>query len=345
VDGVAQNIVTADFFTHALLGLLPVCCFLAALMYLDSYKLVPIRLIIATIALGSATAVASYPLNVAGLEWFDIEFVAYTRYVAPFIEEALKASIIIVLIRNNRIGFLVDAAILGFAVGAGFAIFENMYYLQILPDMQLGTWIVRGFGTAIMHGGATAIFAIIAHTMIGQYPTHGSAAMIPAYLVATIVHSIFNHFFLTPVLNTLVVLVCLPLLLVAIFDRSEKSVSDWLGMGFDADTELMGLINSGELSTSKVGLYLHSLKEKFEGPIVVDLLCYLRLHTELSIRAKGLLMMRESGFVNKTGEETKAKLKELRFLEKSIGATGKLAIKPFMQMSQKDLWQFYMLST
>ena len=139
-------------------------------------------------------------------------------------------------------------------------------------------------------------------------------------------------------------LVCLPLLLVAIFDRSERSVSDWLGMGFDADTELMELINSGELSTSKVGLYLHSLKEKFEGPIVVDLLCYLRLHTDLSIRAKGLLMIRESGFVNKTGEETKAKLKELKFLEKSIGTTGKLAIKPFMQMSQKDLWQFYMLS-
>ena len=334
---------TADFITHALLGLLPVCCFLAALMYLDSYKLVPIRLIIATILLGSGTAVASYPLNVAGLEWFDIEFIAYTRYVAPFVEETLKALIIIVLIRRNRIGFLVDAAILGFAVGAGFAILENMYFLQILPDMQLGSWIVRGFGTAIMHGGATAIFAIIAHTMIGQYPTHGSAAMIPAYLVATIVHSVFNHFFLTPVLNTLVVLVCLPLLLVVIFDRSERSVSDWLGMGFDADTELMELINSGELSESKVGLYLSSLKEKFEGPIVVDLLCYLRLHTELSIRAKGLLMMRESGFVNKTGEETKAKLKELRFLEKSIGTTGKLAIKPFMRMSQKDLWQFYML--
>jgi len=337
--------VTADFITHALLGLLPVCCFLAALMYLDSYKLVPIRLIIATIVLGCVAAVASYPISVAGLDGLNIEFIAYTRYVAPFVEEALKALIIIVLIRSNRVGFLVDAAILGFAVGAGFAIFENMYYLQILPDMQLGTWIVRGFGTAFMHGGATAIFAIIAHTLIGQYPTHGSAAMIPAYLVATIVHSVFNHFFLTPVLNTLVVLVCLPILLIVIFDRSERSVSDWLGMGFDADTELMELINSGELSTSKVGVYLHSLKEKFEGPIVVDLLCYLRLHTELSIRAKGLLMMRESGFVNKTGEETKAKLKELKFLEKSIGATGKLAIKPFMRMSQKDLWQFYMLSS
>ena len=115
-------------------------------------------------------------------------------------------------------------------------------------------------------------------------------------------------------------------------------------MGFDADTELLELINSGEFSTSKVGMYLHSLKEKFEGPIVVDLLCYLRLHTELSIRAKGLLMMRESGFTNKAGEVTRAKLEELNFLEYSIGVTGKLAIKPFLRMSQKDLWQFYMLS-
>ena len=39
-----------------------------------------------------------------------------------------------------------------------------------------------------------------------------------------------------------------------------------------------------------------------------------------------------------------AKLEELNFLESSIGVTGKLAIKPFLRMSQKDLWQFYMLS-
>jgi len=66
-------------------------------------------------------------------------------------------------------------------------------------------------------------------------------------------------------------------------------------------------------------------------------LCYLRLHTELSIRAKGLLMMREQGFMNKTGEETRAKLEELKYLESSIGATGVLAIKPFLRMRQKDL--------
>jgi hypothetical protein len=208
----------------------------------------------------------------------------------------------------------------------------------------LGTWIVRGFGTAFMHGGATAIFAIVSHALIGQHPTIGRLALLPGFVVAVVVHSIFNHFFFAPIVNTLLVLVSLPVLLTIVFQQSEKSVSDWLGMGFDADTELLELINSGELSTSKVGLYLHSLKEKFDGPIVVDLLCYLRLHTELSIRAKGLLMMRESGFANKTGEETRAKLEELKFLESSIGATGLLAMKPFLKMSQKDLWQLYMLS-
>lgn len=333
-----------DFLLHAVLGLLPVCCFLAALMYLDSYKLIPMRWIVGTILLGCGTAILSYPLNIIGLEWFGIEFVSFTRYVAPFIEEFLKSLVVFALMRRNRIGFLVDAAIFGFSVGAGFAIFENLFYLQALPDTQLGTWIVRGFGTAIMHGGATAIFAIVSHTLIGQHPTRGRLTLIPGFIIAVIVHSIFNHFFFAPIVNTLLVLISLPVLFAIVFQQSENSVSEWLGMGFDADTELLELINSGELSTSKVGLYLHSLKEKFEGPIVVDLLCYLRLHTELSIRAKGLLMMRESGFANKTGEQTRAKLEELKFLESSIGTTGLLAMKPFLQMSQKDLWQLYMLS-
>ena len=329
---------------HALLGLLPVCCFLAALLYLDSYKLVPLKWVVGAIVLGCGAGVASYPLNSIGLQWLDIDFTAYTRYAAPLVEESLKALVIWALMRNNRIGFLVDAAIYGFAVGAGFAIFENLYYLTILPDLKLGTWIVRGFGTAMMHGGATAIFAVIAHTMFGQYPTKGTIVLLPGLAIAILTHSVFNHFFFAPIVNTALVLGILPLLFTLIFDRSDRSVSDWLGAGFDADTELLELINSGDFSSSKVGLYLQSLREKFDGPVVADLLCYLRLHTELSIRAKGLLMMRESGFMNKTGEETRAKLEEMKYLEKSIGATGKLAIKPFLRMSREDLWQFYMLS-
>ena len=334
---------TADVAITALLGLLPVCCFLAALIFLDSYKLVPLKWVIITIVLGCLSAGISYFANVGLITWLDISFTSYTRYVSPFVEEALKALVVWWLLRNNRVGFLVDAAIYGFSVGAGFAILENLYYLNVLPDLKLGTWVVRGFGTAVMHGGATAIFAVIGHVLLNRFATTGRLALLPGFLIASITHSVFNHFFLMPLVNTAAVLLVLPMLAAVVFDRSERSVSDWLGMGFDADTELLELINSGEFSTSKVGLYLHSLTEKFEGPVVADLLCYLRLHTELAIRAKGLLMLRESGFMDKAGEETRAKLEEIRYLEGSIGTTGKLAIKPFLKMSQKDLWQFYML--
>lgn len=335
---------TTGLLTHLLLGLLPVSCFLAGLVYLDSYKLVHIRTVLGVILLGSVAAALSYPVSILCLDWAGVEYVNYTRFIAPFAEEALKGLVIVALLRLNRIGFFVDAAILGFAVGAGFAILENLHYLRIVPDMQLGTWIVRGFGTAVMHGGATAIFAVTSRVLMRKNPAIGPAIFVPGFLTASIIHSVFNQFFFSPILNTLIILVCLPLLFVVVFDRSEKAVAEWLGMGFDADTELLELINSGEFSTSRVGVYLHSLKENFEGPVVADLLCYLRLHTELSIRAKGLLMMRESGFDSPVGEETRAKLEELRYLENSIGVTGKLAIRPFMQMSQKDLWKIYMLS-
>ena len=335
---------TVDFLLHALVGLLPVSCFLAALVYLDSYKLVSVRWVLGTIAIGGVLAGSSYFLHTSILDATRMEYTQYVRYVSPLLEEALKGLVIVVLLRINRIGFLVDAAIFGFATGAGFAMIENLYYLQSLSESHLGIWIVRGFGTAIMHGGATAILAVSYRALIREESRSHAVAFIPGLLVASVIHSLFNHFFFSPINNAITVLIVLPVVMAVVYKQSERAVASWLDVGFDADTELLELINSGQFSTSKVGIYLLTLKEKFRGEVVADLLCYLRLHVELAIRAKGLLMMRESGFANEVGEETRAKLEEMKFLENSIGTTGKLAIKPFLQMSRKDLWQFYVLS-
>jgi hypothetical protein len=300
--------------------------------------------VLGVIFLGGMTAGLSYFIHTSALDALQISFTSYSRYASPFIEEALKGSIIVMLLYRNRIGFLVDAAIFGFAVGAGFAVIENIYMLQILPITDIRVWIIRGFGTAMMHGAATAILAVSYRALIRRKDRSPIVAFFPGLLVAGVTHSVYNHFFFPPVINTIVVLISLPVLMVIVYKQSEEAVADWLDIGFDADTELLELINSGQLSTSKVGLYLLTLKEKFRGEIVADLLCYLRLHVELSIRAKGILMMRENGFESDVGEETKAKLVEMKFLDRSIGKTGKLAMKPFLQMSRKDLWQIYMLS-
>ena len=333
-----------EIFIHSLVGLLPICCFLIALVLLDSYKLVDVRWVVGVIACGGVVAGISYFIHIGALEHSGMTFEAYSRYISPFIEEILKGLIIVVLLYRNRIGFLVDAAIFGFAVGAGFAVIENVYMLQHLPLMDLRVWIFRGFGTAMMHGAATAILAVSYRALIRRKDRSPVVAFLPGLMVATVVHSVYNHFFFPPVVNTIVVMVSLPILMVVVYKQSEEAVAQWLDVGFDADSELLELINSGNLSTSKVGLYLLTLKERFRGEIVADLLCYLRLHVELSMRAKGLLLMRENGFESEVGEETKAKLVEMKFLEQSIGKTGKLALKPFLQLSRKDLWQIYILS-
>ena len=189
----------------------------------------------------------------------------------------------------------------------------------------------------------TAIFGIVAKALSERREVPRIVTYLPGFVVAWTIHSVFNHFFLEPVLSTLGVLVILPALIFAVFSRSEKSLQDWLNVGFDTDTELLELIHSGRLATSHVGIYLNSLKGRFEGIVLADLLCYLRIRVELSLRAKGLLLMIESGFAVKLDEATRSKFEELKFLEKSIGKTGKLALAPLLHVSGKDLWQLYML--
>ena len=332
---------------RASVGLLPVLLFLAAMRFFDSYKLVHLRATLAVIAAGAAAAAVSYFVSAAALSHLAIEFKTYSRYAAPLVEELLKGVIVVWLISRHRVAFLVDAAICGFAVGAGFAMVENVFYLSVLSDAALGVWIVRGFGTAIMHGGATAIFGILGLILSERAGHPGARTLLPGLLLAALLHSVYNHFFFSPILATLGILLVLPPLVLLVFERSESSLERWLETGFDADTELLELINSGKFSGSKVGHYLESLKARFHGPVVADLLCYLRIRTELALRAKGILMMRESGFDAAPDaapdDTTRASFAELEYLERSIGPTGLLAIKPFLRMSRKDLWQLYQI--
>jgi RsiW-degrading membrane proteinase PrsW (M82 family) len=310
---------------------------------MDSYKLVSIKTVLWVIIAGGCIAGLTYFINGFLFELLDIEFRRFTHYVSPVSEEVLKALVIILLFRMSRIGFLVDSAIMGFAVGTGFAVVENFFYLQTSGDAHVAVWIVRGFGTAIMHGGVTAIFAILSQTITERNMKINPLLYFPGLVAAMTFHSFFNHFWLPPLLMTITYLALLPPVLYLVFQRSAVHLHDWLEVDFDDDARLLQQINSGEFTSSKIGLFLNDLRSKFEGPVVVDMLCYLRLYTELALRAKGVLMMRENGLEAPVGERTREKFAEMKYLESSIGKTGVLAMRPFLHMTRKDLWQLYVL--
>ena len=335
---------STELLIRAPLGLLPVVIFLFVLLYMDSYKLLRLRSVLWVILAGSILPIIAYAINGFLMDTMQIEYRAIIRYGAPVSEEILKALIIIMLFRTHRIGFLVDSAIMGFAAGTGFAFVENLYYLRDAGDAHIAVWVVRGFGTAIMHGGVTAIFAILSQTLTERHMNINPVLYLPGLMVAIGLHSAFNHFVLPPLQMTLCILLSLPPVLYLVFKKSSSHLHEWLELDFDADAILVQQINSGEFSTTKIGLFLQDLRDRFEGTVVVDMLCYLRLYTELALRAKGMLLMRENGFDTPVGERTRAKFAELEYLENSIGKTGVLAMRPFLQMSRKDLWQLYVLA-
>jgi RsiW-degrading membrane proteinase PrsW (M82 family) len=324
------------------LSLFPVLIFLLALVSLDSYKLVRLRSVIQMIFIGGIVGITAYFLNIWLSPQLADSISNYTRYISPVIEETLKAIFIIYLIRANKVGFLVDSTIYGFAIGAGFAVVENIYYLQSLHQSNLLVWLIRGCGTAVMHGGTTAIFAILFKSMSERY-NQKLITILPGLITAIFIHSLFNHFILPPVLTTIVQLITLPLVMTAIFSYSEKNLRNWLELGMDSDVKLLEYILTGNIAETKIGRYLLSLKSKFPGEVVADMLCFLRIHLELAIRAKGVLLLRNAGFRANLDPEIKEKFTELKFLEKNIGATGKLALSPILRTSTRDLWQLYLV--
>jgi protease PrsW len=167
--------------------------------------------------------------------------------------------------------------------------------------------------------------------------------LLPGLAVAVVLHSLYNHFILEPLLATGVIMLVFPYVTIAIFQQSEKETRNWLGSGFDTDQQLLGAIRTGHMSDTPVGQYLKTLRNKFDPEIIVDMMCLLRLRAELGIRAKGQLMLREAGFEPAPDPSVRDTFTEVRYLEKSIGTTGMLALNPFIHTSTRDLWQLNML--
>ena len=324
-------------------SLLPVCLLLVALVLIDSYKLVALRAVLLSVGAGVVAGLVGYAVNVSLLPALGLTPAQYSAYAAPVVEESLKAAFIGYLLLRDRVGFVVDAAILGFGIGTGFAFLENLYYLRVSPDATIWTWIVRGFGTAIMHGGATAILAMISKALYDRAEHPRPWRLLPGLAVAVVLHSLYNHFLLQPLLATALIVLVFPWLCILVFQQSEHETRRWLGTGFDTDQELLGAMRAGRLSATPVGQYLATVRTRFAPEVLVDMMCLLRLRAELAIRAKGILMMREAGFDPVPDPALKATFDELRYLEQSIGRTGMLALKPFLHTSTRDLWQLNLL--
>jgi len=320
------------------LSIFPVILFLIFLFLLDSFKLVIRKYLLGAILWGIISAVLAYYANTFILGYEKIGLPVLSRYVAPASEEIIKSLFIFLIIAKKRVGFMIDGAIYGFAVGAGFALSENIFYLNTNDDTNIFIWIIRGFGTAIMHGGCTSLLSVI--LINGKNQDKFNATNISmGFLAAYCIHSAFNHFYIDPVAQTLGVITLLPIVFILIFKYNEKQLQNWLEIEFNSEVELLNMINKGQFLTTRSGEYLASLKSRFPRETIFDMYCFIRIYLELSIKAKRNIMLKENGFPIIIENDLEEKINELVKLRKLIGKVGELTLSPLIRMNYQDLWK------
>ncbi|MEQ1755238.1 MAG: PrsW family glutamic-type intramembrane protease [Micropepsaceae bacterium] len=322
------------------LALVPTLAFLILLDQLDSFKLVSFRALVRALTAGAALAVMAFFVNSALIDALFKDYGYYSRYGAPIIEELFKASYVVMLFRQRRVGFLIDAAVLGFAAGAGFSFAENLYFLWSLSDVSMGVWIVRGFGTAMMHGGATAIFAVLSQSLTERHTQGSGMYYVPGLVAALVIHAGFNQLISTPLVATGMILLFTPAALFLVFAKSEHGVHDYLKAGHDLHARVLQSLDEGFLATPE-GKLVADIVGKFSGDHLTGVIDYIRLHTELVMQAEEIFLSRETHTKIPMSHDVRQKFSRLHALEKEIGRTALLALWPHLKFSRREMAELY----
>jgi RsiW-degrading membrane proteinase PrsW (M82 family) len=331
---------------HWGLALVPVLVLLAVFVWLDAFELMSFREIVVLLVLGGLAAIAVYPVSGRLIDTLPIGFSGYSRFVAPWLEEGVKAIVMIGLFWFNRIGYKLDAVISGFAIGAGFSVVENVIYLTIFPDYGAGTWLVRGLGTAVMHGTTLAILAAIAHEL-AERETRESAGdfdfnllwFLPGYLIAVALHTAFNQFPDRPMLAMMGAVIFAPVAILAIFHFGTAEAERWLVAECAAHQSQLETLKAGQWPEGPSGKRIAALAGKVAPENAKRIRRYWELQALLVVEAEKAMMEEAAGDVSIDKDEVRAAFAELEGLRRALGRSTYTALKALLPFSRNDYWE------
>jgi RsiW-degrading membrane proteinase PrsW (M82 family) len=331
---------------HWGLALVPVLLMLGLFVWLDAFKLMSLGEVLLLLLLGGIAAGVAYPISGRFLDTLPIGFSVYSRFIAPWIEEALKAFLMIALFRFNRIGYKLDAVISGFAIGAGFSVVENIIYLTMFPFYGTGTWLVRGLGTAVMHGTTLALLAAIAHEFAERENREAAGDFdfrfwwfLPGYLVAVAIHTAFNQFPERPLLAMMGALIFTPIALMAIFSFGTSEAEQWLTAERAEHRKQVETLRSGKWPDNPAGRKIAALAERVGPESAKRIRRYWELQAWLVAEAEETLIEEAAGDASFDATEISATIAELDGLRRALGRSTYTALSALLPFSRNDHWE------
>ena len=325
---------------------LPVVIYILAVYQIDKFALINVKRLVLLILCGMLAALVCY--GVLRLTW-QVMSENTSAYVDPVIEEVVKGIPLFILAVRKKIVFFIDSVICGAAVGGGFSILENLFYLLLIDDMGMGTMLFRGLEVALIHMGCSAIVAaslMMIVRLLSDATLKHTTFTLPSLLLllsAPVLHVYHNMFHFNPLLQFVFVIATTGALLMWIYYYDVDMIYSWLDKGLDKQLQLLDSIKAGHLDDTATGRFLESVKNTFPPEAYFDIICYVQLNVELSVAAKSRVMLRETGLdqvmpmTDDQKELILSQINEHQLLEKSLGKTARMIIAPIVKNYPADL--------
>lgn len=323
-----------------ILTAVPLALFIILLVVMDSFSLTKWTTLIFSIFAGLAMYLLSWLIC-------RIPAIGGSKLLISAVEELCKGAIVYLLIARHKVGLLGDATIYGSAIGAGFGLLSNIFYLNVHGGADVWHTIFLGFEAAVMHIGCTSLLAMVLIMVhqgkFGASKTAKVIGTIVGLLVTILVHYVHALEPINPIVLTILLIIYFVISKHSLFKKNSKFVHDWLDAGINNEIHLLGAVKRGEFSETRAGEYMLSLKENFDPETFFDMYCYVQNYLELSIAARSNLILKEAGMDPVHDPVNQARLQEIATLRKRIGPTAELALRPIVDRNQVNRWAFYSL--
>ena len=220
-------------------ALLPVVIYIYIVYQIDNFSLMSVKRLILLILSGMLTALACF-----GLFQLTEPILSESQSdsINPIIEEMVKAIPLLFLAARKKMVFFIDSVISGAAVGGGFSILENLFYLLLGDELGVGTVLFRGLEVALVHMGCSAIVAaglMLAVRMIERSRSRlgikKSDVAMSVFLLfeAPVLHVFHNTFHFSPLVQFIFVLGTLGGLLMWTYYYDVDMIHRWIDKGLE----------------------------------------------------------------------------------------------------------------
>lgn len=167
--------------------------FLVFLRTFDLHKTAKFRKNIVTLVCGIIAYLLAARINPAMVNAGWVTWDQVVRITAPIVEELLKSLILLYLVSRADFNYVVDGALYGFGAGIGFAVIENVEYVEGNIEIALVVALARVFSTNLMHAtGSGLIGTALAFSRGEKSKWRGGLAIVGGYVIAMAFHAAFN---------------------------------------------------------------------------------------------------------------------------------------------------------